>query len=67
MKWDCPELKNKKKNDENEGSSRPANIVEDDSDAANGDLLSIARTSGPISISSGLSCKCIPLNFEFKL
>jgi len=45
MKQDCPDLKNKKKDDKNEGSSRSANVVEEDSDAVDGDMLSIARTS----------------------
>jgi len=45
MKQDCPDLKNKKKDDKNEGSSRSANVVEEDSDAVDGDMLYIARTS----------------------
>jgi hypothetical protein len=45
MKWDCPDLKNEKKDDENEGSSRSTNVVEEDSDVADGDMLSVASTS----------------------
>jgi hypothetical protein len=45
MKRDCPDLKNKKKDDENEGSLRSANVVEDDLDTADGDMLSVAGTS----------------------
>jgi hypothetical protein len=44
MKWDCPDRK-KNKDDENEGSSKFANVVEDNSDDANGDMFSIASTS----------------------
>lgn len=44
MKWDCPDLKNKNKDDKNEGSSRSTNVVEEDSDVDDGDLLSVAST-----------------------
>jgi hypothetical protein len=44
MKRDCPDQK-KNKDDENEGFSKSANIVEDNSDDADGDMLSVASTS----------------------
>jgi hypothetical protein len=44
MKWDCLDQKNNK-DDENEGSSKSANIVEDNSDHADGDMLSTTSTS----------------------
>jgi hypothetical protein len=44
MKRDCPDRK-KNKDDENEGFSKFANVVEDNSDDANGDMFSIASTS----------------------
>ena len=44
MKRDCPDLK-KKKDDENEGSSKSANVVEVNSDDADGDMLSVASNS----------------------
>jgi hypothetical protein len=44
MKQDCPDRK-KNKDDENEGSSESVNVVEDNSDDADGDMLSVASTS----------------------
>jgi hypothetical protein len=44
MKMNCPDRK-KNKDDENEGSPKSANVVEDNSDDANGDMLSVAFTS----------------------
>jgi hypothetical protein len=44
IKWDYPDRK-KNKDDENEGSSKSANVVEDDSDDADGDMLSVASNS----------------------
>jgi hypothetical protein len=44
MKRDCPNRK-KNKDNENEGSSKSANVVEDNSDDADGDMLSVASTS----------------------
>jgi hypothetical protein len=44
IKRDCPNRKKKNKDDENEGSSKSANVVEDNSDDANGDMLSIASS-----------------------
>ena len=44
MKRHCPDWK-KKKDDENEGSSKSANVVEDNSDDVNGDMLSVASNS----------------------
>jgi hypothetical protein len=44
MKRDCPDRK-KNKDDENEGSSKSVNVVEDNSDNADSDILSIASTS----------------------
>jgi hypothetical protein len=44
MMRDCPDRK-KNKDDENEGSSKSANVVEDNSDDADGDMLSVASTS----------------------
>jgi hypothetical protein len=44
MKWDYPDWK-KNKDDENEGSSKFANIVEDNSDDADGYMLSVASNS----------------------
>ena len=41
MKRDCPDWK-KKKDDKNEGSSKSVNVVEDNSDNADGDMLSVA-------------------------
>jgi hypothetical protein len=43
MKRDCPDRKNNKDN-ENEGSSKSANVVEDNSNDADGDMLSVAST-----------------------
>jgi hypothetical protein len=45
IKWDCLDRK-KNKDEKNEGSSRFVNIVEDDSDAVDGDMLSLASNSG---------------------
>jgi hypothetical protein len=45
IKRDCSDWK-KNKDDENEGSSKSANIVEDNSDDADGDMLSVASTCG---------------------
>jgi hypothetical protein len=44
MKRDCPDRKNNKDN-ENEGSSKSANVMKDNSDNADGDMLSVASTS----------------------
>jgi hypothetical protein len=44
MKWDCPDLKNKNE-DEKEGTSRSTNVVEDNSDVADGDMFTVASTS----------------------
>jgi hypothetical protein len=44
MKRDCPDWK-KKKDDENEGSSKSANVVEVNSDDDDGDMLSVASNS----------------------
>ena len=44
MKRDCPNQK-KNKDDENEGSSKSVNVVEDNSDDADGDMLSVASNS----------------------
>jgi hypothetical protein len=44
MKRDCPNLKNKNE-DEKEGTSRSANVVEDNSDVADGDMFTVASTS----------------------
>ena len=44
IKLDCPDLK-KNKDDENEGSSKSMNIVEDNFDDADGDMLSVASNS----------------------
>ena len=44
MKPDCPDRK-KNKDDENEGSSKSANVVENNSNDAGGDMLSVASTS----------------------
>jgi hypothetical protein len=44
MKRDCPDWK-KKKDDENEGSSKSANVVEVNSDDVDGDMLSVASNS----------------------
>jgi hypothetical protein len=44
IKRDCPNWK-KNKDDEKEGSSRSANVVEKESDAIDGDMLSVASTS----------------------
>ena len=44
IKWDCPERK-KNKDDENEGSIKFANVVEDNSDDADGDMLFVASNS----------------------
>ena len=44
MKRDCPDRK-KNKDDENEDSSKFANVVEDNSDNADGDMLSVASNS----------------------
>ena len=41
IKWDCPDRKMDKDN-ENEGSLKSSNVVEDNSDDADGDMLSIA-------------------------
>jgi hypothetical protein len=43
IKRDCPDQK-KNKDDENEGSSKSVNVVEDNSDDADGDMLSVAST-----------------------
>jgi hypothetical protein len=43
IKWDCPDRK-KNKDEENEGSLKSANVVEDNSDDADGDMLSVAST-----------------------
>jgi hypothetical protein len=43
-KRDCPDRK-KNNDDENEGSSKSANVVEDNSDDADGDMLSVVSTS----------------------
>jgi hypothetical protein len=44
MKWDCSDWK-KNKDDENEGSSKSVNVVEDNSDDVDGDMLYVASTS----------------------
>jgi hypothetical protein len=44
IKWDCPDRK-KNKDNENEGSSKFANVVEDNSDNADGDMLFVASNS----------------------
>jgi hypothetical protein len=44
MKRDYPNWK-KNKNDENEGSPKSANVVEDNSEDVDGDMLSVASTS----------------------
>jgi hypothetical protein len=44
MKRDCPEWK-KNKDDENEGSSKSANVVEDNSNDVDGDMLFVISTS----------------------
>jgi hypothetical protein len=44
MKRDCPDWK-KEKDDENEGSSKSANVVEDNSNDTDGDMLSVASNS----------------------
>jgi len=44
IKWDCIDQK-KNKDNENEGSSRSVNIVEDDSDAADGYMLFVVSNS----------------------
>jgi hypothetical protein len=44
IKQDCPDWK-KNKDDKNEGSSKSVNIVEDNSDNADGDMLSVASNS----------------------
>ena len=44
MKWDCPDQK-KNKDDDNEGSSKSANVIEDNSYDADGDMLSVASNS----------------------
>jgi hypothetical protein len=44
MKRDCPDRK-KNKDDKKEGFSWSANIVEDDSNATNGDMLYVTSTS----------------------
>jgi hypothetical protein len=44
MKRDCPNRK-KNKDDKNKGSSKSANVVEDNSDDADGDMLFVASTS----------------------
>jgi hypothetical protein len=44
MKRDCPDRK-KNKDEENEGSSKSANVVEDNSQNADGDMLSVASIS----------------------
>jgi hypothetical protein len=45
IKWDCPDWK-KKNDDENEGSSKSTNVMEDNSDNADGDMLSVASNLG---------------------
>jgi hypothetical protein len=42
IKWDCP-IQKKNKDDKNEGSSRLVMVVEDDSDIADGDMLSASN------------------------
>jgi hypothetical protein len=59
MKRDCLDLNNKKKDDENECSSRSANVVEEDSYAADGDMLSIASTSEHLVDSWLLDSACL--------
>jgi hypothetical protein len=44
IKWDCPNRK-KNKDDKNEGSSKSANVVEDNSNDVDGDMLSVASNS----------------------
>ena len=44
MKRDCPDWK-KKKDDENEGSSKSANVVEVNSDDVDGDMFYVASNS----------------------
>ena len=44
IKRDCPDWK-KKKDDENEGFSKFTNVVEDNSDDANGDMLYVTSNS----------------------
>ena len=44
IKRDCPDQK-KNKGDENEGSSKSVNVMEDNSDDTDGDMLSIAFNS----------------------
>jgi hypothetical protein len=44
MKRDCPDRKNNK-DDENKGSSKSVNVVEDNSNDADGDMLSVASNS----------------------
>ena len=44
IKQDCPDRK-KNMDDENEGSSKSANVMEDNSNDADGDMLSVASNS----------------------
>ena len=44
MKRDYPDWK-KKKDDENEGSSKSVNVLEDNSDDVDGNMLSVASNS----------------------
>jgi hypothetical protein len=44
IKRDCPDRK-KNKDDKNEGSSKSVNVVEDNSEDADGDMLSVASNS----------------------
>jgi hypothetical protein len=45
IKRDCLDQK-KNKDEENEGSTRFVNVMEDDSEAIDGDMLSLASNSG---------------------
>ena len=44
IKWNCPYWK-KNKDDENEGSSKSANVMEDNLDDTDGDMLSVTSNS----------------------
>jgi hypothetical protein len=58
IKRDCPDWK-KNKDGENEGSSRSMNVVEDDLDAADGDMLSVASNSEHLVDSWLLDSACL--------
>jgi hypothetical protein len=58
VKQDCPDRK-KNKDDENEGSSKSANIVEDNSNDDNGDMLSVASNSEHLVDSWILDSTCL--------